>query len=90
MALSSIWITVASIIATFNIAKAVDEHGKVIEPSYEYLSGLIRSVLTILTSLVANFINNYCFFVQHATSVPMLFNTAIAGGSCADQGGGQG
>jgi cytochrome P450 len=54
MALSSIWITVASIVATFNIAKAVDEQGKVIEPSYEYLSGLIRSVLTILTSLVVN------------------------------------
>ncbi|KAJ7824100.1 cytochrome P450 [Mycena olivaceomarginata] len=52
MALSSIWITVASIIATFNIAKAVDEQGKVIEPSYEYLSGLIRSHPTSVQMLL--------------------------------------
>ncbi|KAJ7209147.1 cytochrome P450 [Mycena pura] len=45
MALSSIWITVASILATFDITKAVDEEGKVIEPSYEYLSGLISTPL---------------------------------------------
>ncbi|KAJ7888363.1 cytochrome P450 [Mycena olivaceomarginata] len=52
LALSSIWITVASILATFDIFKAVDEDGRVIEPSHEYLSGIITSVLSILTSLV--------------------------------------
>ncbi|KAJ6447838.1 cytochrome P450 [Mycena sanguinolenta] len=41
MALSSIWITVASILATFNITKAVDEEGNVIEPSRDYISGVI-------------------------------------------------
>jgi hypothetical protein len=45
MALSSIWITVVSILATFDISKAVDENGNVIEPSYDYLSGLIRSAM---------------------------------------------
>ncbi|KAJ7300689.1 cytochrome P450 [Mycena albidolilacea] len=41
MALSSIWITVASILATFNITKAVDEEGNTIEPSHDYISGVI-------------------------------------------------
>ncbi|KAF7368863.1 Cytochrome P450 [Mycena venus] len=41
MALSSIWITVASILATFNITKAVDEEGNILEPSHGYISGLI-------------------------------------------------
>ncbi|KAF7368570.1 Cytochrome P450 [Mycena venus] len=45
MALSSMWITVASILATFDISKAVGEDGRVIEPSYEYLSGLISTPL---------------------------------------------
>ncbi|KAJ7871939.1 cytochrome P450 [Mycena leptocephala] len=45
MALSSIWITVVSILATFDITKAVDENGNVIEPSYDYLSGLISTPL---------------------------------------------
>ncbi|KAJ7688517.1 hypothetical protein B0H14DRAFT_2421125, partial [Mycena olivaceomarginata] len=40
MALSSLWITVVSILATFDITKAVDEKGNVVEPSYEYLSGV--------------------------------------------------
>ncbi|KAJ7639928.1 cytochrome P450 [Mycena rosella] len=33
MAISSIWITVASLLATFDIRKAVDEDGRTIEPS---------------------------------------------------------
>jgi hypothetical protein len=40
MGRSSIWITVASILATFNIDKAVDEAGHVIEPTFEYLTAL--------------------------------------------------
>ncbi|KAF7366049.1 Cytochrome P450 [Mycena venus] len=39
MALSGIWITVVSILATFDITKAVDEKGNVIEPAYEYIPG---------------------------------------------------
>lgn len=42
MAFSAIWIAVASIVATFDIMKAVDENGQTIEPSQEYASSLIR------------------------------------------------
>jgi hypothetical protein len=67
MALSSIWITVVSILATFDITKAVDENGNVIEPSYDYLSGLIRSAMfffffraqvVLILSSVHHFLSN--------------------------------
>ncbi|KAJ7106241.1 cytochrome P450 [Mycena epipterygia] len=51
MARSSIWITVASILATFNIDKAVDEAGRVIEPTFEYLSGLVSAPLPFKCSI---------------------------------------
>ncbi|KAI8996249.1 cytochrome P450 [Trametes punicea] len=41
LACASIWIAVASVLSTFTLTKAVDEDGKVIEPSGEYLSGLV-------------------------------------------------
>jgi hypothetical protein len=41
MAMSSLWISIASILATFDISKAFGEDGKVIEPSYEYDLGII-------------------------------------------------
>ncbi|KAJ7764910.1 cytochrome P450 [Mycena metata] len=41
MAISSLWITVASILSVFDITKAVGEDGQIIEPTYEYLSDLI-------------------------------------------------
>jgi hypothetical protein len=43
MALSGIWITVVSVLAIFDITKAVDEKGNVIEPAYEYIPGGIPS-----------------------------------------------
>lgn len=51
MALSSIWITVACMLATFDIEKAVDDEGNVIEPTYEYVSGLIMYARFHPTSL---------------------------------------
>ncbi|KAJ7146914.1 cytochrome P450 [Mycena epipterygia] len=42
MATSSVWITVASILAVFDITKAVGDDGQIIEPSYQYSSELIR------------------------------------------------
>ncbi|KAJ7489086.1 cytochrome P450 [Mycena latifolia] len=45
VAVSSLWISVVSILATFNINKAVYEEGHIIEPSYEYLSGAISAPL---------------------------------------------
>ncbi|KAF9457683.1 cytochrome P450 [Collybia nuda] len=41
MAISAIWITIASIIAAFDITKPIDEKGQVIEPSHEYISELV-------------------------------------------------
>ncbi|KAG6819405.1 hypothetical protein H0H93_012135 [Arthromyces matolae] len=40
MAFSAIWITMASLIAVFDIEKERDSDGKVIEPSHEYISSL--------------------------------------------------
>jgi hypothetical protein len=45
MATSSVWITIASILATFDITKAVGEDGKVIEPNHDYFSGLVTYAL---------------------------------------------
>ncbi|KAJ6511776.1 cytochrome P450 [Mycena vulgaris] len=41
MAQWSVWICVASILATLNISKSVDDQGKPIEPSGDYTSGLL-------------------------------------------------
>ena len=41
IAFSTLWLTVATILATFNLSKAMDKDGRVIEPSREYHSGLI-------------------------------------------------
>jgi hypothetical protein len=41
MARSSVWIAVVSILATFDITKAVGEDGEVMEPSHEYFAGLV-------------------------------------------------
>ncbi|KAJ7113938.1 cytochrome P450 [Mycena epipterygia] len=51
MALASLWITIASILATMNINNAVDDDGKVIEPSYEYFSGMISTPLPFKCSI---------------------------------------
>jgi len=45
IAISTIWIAAASILATFNLSKSVDKDGKVIEPSCEYLSAIISHPL---------------------------------------------
>lgn len=42
LAMADVWLTVASVLAAFNIKKAVDEYGRTIEPSGEYTPGLIR------------------------------------------------
>ncbi|KAJ7689146.1 cytochrome P450 [Mycena rosella] len=51
MTRSSIWLTVVSILATFNIDKAVDEAGRTIEPTFEYLSALISAPLPFKCSI---------------------------------------
>ncbi|KAJ6471903.1 cytochrome P450 [Mycena sanguinolenta] len=51
MAQDSIWINVVSILATFNIAKAVGDDGQVIEPTHEYSSGLVSMPLPFKCSI---------------------------------------
>ncbi|KAK6977688.1 cytochrome P450 [Favolaschia claudopus] len=45
VASSALWITIASVLSTYNIGKATNEDGEVIEPTYEYFLGLISSPL---------------------------------------------
>ncbi|KAJ6579947.1 cytochrome P450 [Mycena vulgaris] len=40
MSMSSLWIAIASILAAFDITRAVGDDGEIIEPSFEYSSGL--------------------------------------------------
>lgn len=42
IAFSTLWLTAATTLATFNFSKLVDKEGKVIEPSCEYYSGMMR------------------------------------------------
>ncbi|KAF7336336.1 Cytochrome P450 [Mycena venus] len=52
MATASIWITVASMLAAFDIKKAVDENGQVVEPLFEYSStGVISAPLPFRCSI---------------------------------------
>lgn len=41
-AMDTLWIAIAHILATFDITKAVDEYGQVVEPKEEYSMGLVR------------------------------------------------
>ena len=49
MARASIWITVSSILATFNIDKAVDAQGNTIDPPVNYMDGIVRRVVKLNT-----------------------------------------
>ncbi|KAJ7498243.1 cytochrome P450 [Mycena galericulata] len=51
LASSSLFITIASILATFNITKAVAGDGKEIEPSYDYAPGLVCQPLPFRCSI---------------------------------------
>ena len=51
MAQWSLWISAASILATFNITKGLDENGVPVEPSGELTSGLLWCVLIYDVSL---------------------------------------
>ncbi|KAJ7495372.1 cytochrome P450 [Mycena latifolia] len=51
LATSSIWITVVSILATFDIQKPVDEKGNVLEPTYEFGSAIVSTPLPFKCSI---------------------------------------
>ena len=42
LATSTLWLTAATLLSTFNLTKSVDKDGNVIEPSREYHVGLVR------------------------------------------------
>ncbi|KAJ7624709.1 cytochrome P450 [Roridomyces roridus] len=46
-----LWVATASILAAFTVEKARDENGNVIEPTYEYNSGIINSPLPFKCSI---------------------------------------
>ncbi|KAJ7032293.1 cytochrome P450 [Mycena alexandri] len=51
MATSSLWIAIASILAAFNIGKAIEEDERIIEPSYEYSPGFLSTPLPFKCSI---------------------------------------
>ncbi|KAJ7857081.1 cytochrome P450 [Mycena olivaceomarginata] len=51
MATSILWITIASILSTFDIRKAIGKDGEVVEPTYEYFPGLVSSPLPFECSI---------------------------------------
>ena len=64
LAWSSLWLTAASMLATMNITKAVDENGVVTEPSGEYESAINQSVsktyLIFLTDGRFQYFETFC------------------------------
>jgi len=51
IAASTLWIAAASVLATLNIFKSVDKDGRVIEPSCEYHSAILRHPLPFECSI---------------------------------------
>ncbi|KAF7299789.1 hypothetical protein HMN09_00984900 [Mycena chlorophos] len=45
LATATLWMTIASILATFKIEKCRDEHGDVVEPTYDYFPGVVATPL---------------------------------------------
>jgi len=41
LANAAMWISIASVLASFDILKAVDDNGAIIEPVEEYSSGML-------------------------------------------------
>ncbi|KAJ6620364.1 hypothetical protein B0H10DRAFT_1092325 [Mycena sp. CBHHK59/15] len=55
MAHSSVWMTLVSMLATFDIKKAVGEDGQIIEPTYEYSAGMVVCVLRFCSCRMATY-----------------------------------
>lgn len=51
---SSVWLLIASLLATFKISKAVDEHGNVVEPEVKYENPIFRyeSLLSLVNRML--------------------------------------
>jgi hypothetical protein len=75
MVQSTLWITVASLLAVFNITKAIGKDGKILEPSYEYHSAIVSYVFK-LSGFQINSKD-----LQNALPIQMLNQTTVQGGS---------
>lgn len=64
VALNSVWLTLASILAVFDLELPVDEFGRKVKPSGEYTAGLIRCVPLFLEGE---------FTLMHHSSYPVPF-----------------
>ena len=42
LAMNSLWIAMAQLLATYTIAKPLDEDGKEVDPEVKYTPGLVR------------------------------------------------
>ncbi|KAF7298616.1 Cytochrome P450 [Mycena indigotica] len=51
LGLASLWISITSILASLDVQRAVDENGVVIEPEFEFISGLIRQPVPFACSI---------------------------------------
>jgi hypothetical protein len=74
MAFSAVWMAVASLLATFDIEKALDKDGNVIEPSPEYLSGIL---MCAIFSLLCAFFTSPRY--QNAKTLQMFNQTSLKG-----------
>ncbi|KAJ6569258.1 cytochrome P450 [Mycena capillaripes] len=51
LATATLWIGIVSMLATFDIRKAVNDQGDIIEPTYEYISGFISGPVPFKCSI---------------------------------------
>lgn len=79
---SSNWLLIASIIATMNITKAIDEKGKTIEPEYVFENLVFRSVVYIY-QVLCNSLRGMLFF-QDTESIQVWHKTPLGEGARAD------
>ena len=70
IALSTVWVTAASILSTFNILKPLDDYGTAIEPTMEYNSNLVLYVLSLIQ--VMSLLTFFFFFFWFGRQ-PKLF-----------------
>lgn len=58
--MNSAWVAVASILATYDISKSVDDSGTFIEPKVEFTDGLVR------------YVDRKNYYVLTASSYPLI------------------
>ena len=59
LAFNTLWIAAASVLAVYNISKAVDRDGAIIEPDAEYTDGVIRRVSFLTVYCVCRLLTSY-------------------------------